>query len=231
MNKIMIIVAHPDDETLGCGGLISKLVREKKNIFVLIVAEGSSCRFSTSASKHELEIQKLAIKKRSKMLERSMHYLGVQDICELNLRCGALSAMPLIEINQLIEKPIRAWQPDTVITHSYIDSNLDHQTVFESVRIATRPTANSTVKTVLSCEIPSSTDWSFVESFSPNYFIELDDDDLTNKIEALKFYEKEIPGKNHPRSLDNIKALAKIRGSQVGVEYAEAFCLIRHSME
>ena len=96
--------------------------------------------------------------------------------------------------------------------------------MFESVRIATRPTANSTVKTVLSCEIPSSTDWSFVESFSPNYFIELDDDDLTNKIEALKFYEKEIPGKNHPRSLDNIKALAKIRGSQVGVEYAEAFC-------
>ena len=131
----------------------------------------------------------------------------------------------------MIEKLIRDWQPDTVITHSYIDSNLDHQTVFESVRIATRPTANSTIKTVLSCEIPSSTDWSFIESFSPNYFVELDDDDLTNKIEALKFYEKEIPEKNHPRSLENIKALAKIRGSQVGVEYAEAFCLIRHSME
>ena len=78
--KNNIIVAHPDDETLGCGGLISKLVREQKNIFVLIVAEGSSCRFSTSATKQERDIQKLAIKKRSKMLERSMHYLGVQDI-------------------------------------------------------------------------------------------------------------------------------------------------------
>ena len=99
MKKIMIIVAHPDDETLGCGGLISKLVREQKNIFVLIVAEGSSCRFSTSATKQERDIQKLAIKKRSKMLERSMHYLGVQDIYELNLRCGALSTIPLIEIN------------------------------------------------------------------------------------------------------------------------------------
>ena len=180
MNKIMIIIAHPDDETLGCGGLISKFIKENKNIFVLVVAEGSSCRFPTSANKQELDKQKQAIKKRSKMLKSSMQYLGVQHICELNLRCGALSAIPLIEINKLIEEKMRTWQPDTIITHSNIDSNLDHQTVFNSVRIAARPTANSTIKTVLSCEVPSATDWSFIQSFSPNYFIELKAEDLKN---------------------------------------------------
>ena len=229
MKKVMFIVAHPDDESLGCGGLISKFVRNNIQVFVLVVAEGSSCRFSKLDFDANWDCISRTIRQRSRMFKDAMSYLGVNTTYENNFRCGALSMTPLIEINQLIEEKIRDWKPDTVITHSYIDSNLDHQTIFNSVRIATRPTPNSRIKTVLSFEIPSSTDWAFTQSFVPNYFVELSAKDLENKIKALSFYDTEIPSNNHPRSLANIRALAKIRGSQVGVEYAEAYCLIRHS--
>ena len=43
--KFLIVVAHPDDDILGCGGTLRKLSRLKKDIRVIFIAEGSSCRF------------------------------------------------------------------------------------------------------------------------------------------------------------------------------------------
>ena len=43
--KFLIVVAHPDDDVLGCGGTIKKLTKLKKKVRVIFIAEGSSCRF------------------------------------------------------------------------------------------------------------------------------------------------------------------------------------------
>ena len=45
MIKNLIIAAHPDDEVIGCGGTIAKLISEGQKIFILFMAEGVTARF------------------------------------------------------------------------------------------------------------------------------------------------------------------------------------------
>ena len=77
-------------------------------------------------------------------------------------------------------------------------------------------------------EILSSTDWSSNtgSSFQPNFFVDITKS-FKKKIEAVKRYKNEIKKKPHSRSLDNIKNLARFRGSSIGVNYAEAFMVER----
>jgi hypothetical protein len=83
------------------------------------------------------------------------------------------------------------------------------------------------VKNLLCFETPSSTEWRFYNTFKPNYFYDIEND-LEAKIKAFNYYapseSKSFP---HPRNADGLRILAKMRGMQVGVEYAEAFEIIR----
>ena len=45
--KILVIVAHPDDEVLGMGGTIKKLTKSNHEIKIVIMATGISARRST----------------------------------------------------------------------------------------------------------------------------------------------------------------------------------------
>ena len=42
--KVLIVVAHPDDETIGCGGLIAKLNKKKSKVFSIYLSDGRSAR-------------------------------------------------------------------------------------------------------------------------------------------------------------------------------------------
>ncbi len=99
--------------------------------------------------------------------------------------------------------------------------NTDHQRTFDCTLVATRA-QSSGVKQIFCYEIPGSTKI----PFQPNYF-----EDVTqffeSKINAFKKYESEVEEFPHPRSLEALENLAKIRGLEVGLKKAEAFCLIR----
>ena len=76
-DKIMIIASHPDDEILGCGGLLSKLKANKKtSVKVVFIAEGSSCRFS---SKDDVNVVNKEIQLRNKYASQALSYLGVTN--------------------------------------------------------------------------------------------------------------------------------------------------------
>lgn len=75
-------------------------------------------------------------------------------------------------------------------------------------------------------EILSSTDWAFPvdgQNFQADTFIEIGEDGLEMKIEALKAYEGVMRDFPHPRSEEIVKGLAAYRGGQAGIQYAEAF--------
>jgi LmbE family N-acetylglucosaminyl deacetylase len=223
MKRVLIIAAHPDDEILGCGGFISKYKALGVLFKILFIGEGSSCRFEEPKSNEAL----MGIKQRNLSAISSLKSLGIIDVEFNNLPCGRFDQVPIISINKIIENAINTFLPDTVLTHSPYDVNNDHKIVFNATIMATRPAAQNIVNKVMSYEVLSSSEWAYVQSFTPNYFEELTEKDVESKWQALSHYETEIKNYPFPRSRDGVRALAMIRGMQSGVKFAEAFHLIR----
>lgn len=224
MKKVLIIAAHPDDDILGCGGLISKY-RNVIDFRVIFIAEGSSCRFDKEGIKDEQTLK--VIKERNGFGIKALQLLGVEDFKFFDFPCGRLDQTPIIEINQTIEKEIQGYKPDTVFTHSFEDTNNDHIIVHRATQMATRPGSSTFVEKVYSYEVLSSSEWRFTHTFSPNYFESLSEEDVRFKWLALAEYESEIKKFPYPRSEEGIFTLAKYRGLQSASTYAEAFKLIR----
>lgn len=224
MKKILIIAAHPDDDILGCGGIMSKF-KDKSTFKVVFIGEGSTCRFNSP----NLPEAKDEIMIRNRFAEQALDHLGIKKFSFKNLPCGRFDSIPLIEINKLIEIEIKDFEPDTIFTHSNTDCNKDHVKVNESTIIATRPGFG--VKNVFSYEVLSSTEWGFKRPFNPNVFFSLSKNNVDDKCKALNFYKSEIKDYPFPRSVEGIHALAQRRGMQAGNYYAEAFELVRQFNE
>ena len=227
MTRNLVIAAHPDDEVLGCGATISNKNKKGDEFYVLILGEGSSCRYlnpDDPAIAKDIEVRKRAFENAMDILNIKKHKLN-------NIKCGRFDQFPLIEITKEIEMAISYFKPDIVYTHSSTDTNKDHTKVFEATLIATRPFATPCVKSLYSYEVLSSTELQFEKPFIPNTYQEVDINDLEKKWEALQCYSSEIHEFPHPRSKEMVKALAMRRGSQVGVQYAESFSLIRSKVQ
>jgi len=199
--------------------------RGKVDFKVIFIAEGSSCRFDFEQIRHEHVLN--VIKKRNLFGIKALKILGVENFHFYNLPCGRLDQVAIIEINKIIEKEIQNFQPDTVFTHSFEDTNNDHLIVHRATQMATRPGSTTFVEKVYTYEVLSSSEWRFTHTFSPNYFESLSREDVRNKWLALAEYESEIKEFPYPRSEEGIVSLSSYRGMQSGNKYAEAFKLIR----
>jgi LmbE family N-acetylglucosaminyl deacetylase len=226
MNRVLIIAAHPDDDILGCAGLLSKNRNTGKEFRVIFIAEGTSCRFSSEVI-NSIEVKDEILKRNNFGID-ALKFLGVNDYRFFDLPCGRLDTIPIIEINKIIESEITEFQPDTIFTHSEHDTNNDHRIVNRSTMMATRPIPGRLVDKIFSYEILSSSEWNFGSKFfEPNYFVELSEQNVIEKAKALNFYKTEIKNYPYPRSEEGIKTICKQRGMQVGVNYAEAFKLLK----
>ena len=188
-NSVLIVAAHPDDDILGCAGVISKY-RNSVEFRVIFIAEGSSCRFNYEQT-HQAEFQNI-IDERNAFGIKALELLGLKNYFFYNLACGRLDQFPILEINKIIENEIKNFKPDTVFTHSFDDTNNDHIIVHRATQMATRPGSFLFVNTVFAYEVLSSSEWRFTHTFSPNYFEVLSENDINNKWLSLKAYESEI---------------------------------------
>ena len=214
--NVLVIVAHADDETLGCGGTIQKLKKLGYQVYVMIFTDGVSSR-KKKLSK-EIQNRSNQIKKVSKLLNFKIfkHY---------NLPDNELDKISNLELVKKIEAAIIKINPEIILTHSNKDLNIDHQKISNATITACRPLPKSKIKQLLFFEILSSTEWNFNSNrinFNPNRFYDITDF-IEKKLEAIKIYKSEIRQYPHPRSLEGIKTLSKFRGQCIGVNYAEAF--------
>jgi len=217
-DRVLIIAAHPDDEILGCGGFLSKYSNTVE-FSVIFIAEGDSCRFDNP----NLTPQVLKkIKFRESCARKALSLFKVTDIDFHNLPCGRLDTIDIIEINKIIEKKIMSFKPTILLSHYSNDINNDHRIIARSVEMASRPVPGFDFN-VFSFEILSSTEWNLKDPFNPNFFIQLSEEDVKNKIEAIKIYDGEVRKFPHSRSAKGVKYLSHYRGMQIGATFAEAF--------
>ena len=215
----LLVVAHPDDEILGFGA--SAFVQSKlgERINCLIICGNAEAR------KNRPELSQL----RDDMIQAAEH-VGIKIFGVGQFANIRLNTVPHIEIVQFIEAAIVECRPRRIITHHPHDLNQDHYFTSLACQAASRLFQRrediEPLEELLFMEVLSSTDWSFSQEgsrFVPNSFIEVGNEALLRKIEALSMYEGVMRSYPHPRSIESITGLASIRGSQSGLVYAEAF--------
>lgn len=217
--KVLIIAAHPDDETLGCGGTIAKLTKNGSKVHVAFLADGESSR------EDKTNIKKL-ISERKNISIKALKSLGCKSVSFFDYADQQLDSVNLLEVVKLVEKLVKKYQPHTIFTHYMHDLNIDHQITHKAVVTACRPQPNHCVKELFFFEVPSSTEWNISKGFMPNYFVDISKT-ISQKKRALNIYKKEMRPFPHTRSIKAIESLALFRGSSVGVKAAEAFIIGR----
>lgn len=223
MESVLVVAAHPDDEVLGCGGTLARLAASGSTIHVAFLADGVTSRGEAKAG--------AGLASRREAARKACAILGVAGVSFGDLPDNRLDTVALLEVTQAVEALVRQHGPSAVFTHHAGDVNIDHQVLHRAVLTACRPQRGMPVRTLLSFEVPSSTEWQLPGSapvFAPNWFSDISGT-LAKKLEALRAYSAELREWPHPRSLRGVEHLARWRGATVGVEAAEAFMLGRHT--
>jgi LmbE family N-acetylglucosaminyl deacetylase len=222
--RVLCVVAHPDDETLGVGGTLALHAEAGSEVKVLIMSEG--------------EVEKLSdtprCDTRRECALRAADAMGVSDVEFHDFPDQRLETVPFIELIKTVEKALDTFRPTVVYAHHGGDANTDHQVVFKAVYAACRPMTplGSLVERFLTFETPSSTDQAPPMSnyaFVPTTFIDVESV-WDKKLKALACYPTEMIGGRHPRSFDYIEALARVRGGHSGYLLAEAFVTVRERL-
>ena len=223
----MIVVAHPDDELLGLGATMNRLINEfEVQTHVVILGEGITSRSDsrdTEKWKTELEIHR-------KNIKVAQSCIGYGSVNIYDLPDNRFDTVALLDMIKIIEKEKEAYGPQVIFTHHGGDLNVDHQRTFEAVITACRPMSNEKVKTIITFETPSGTEWQAStdpKHFIPNIFIEVSESNVEAKIKGMESYEFERREYPHPRSDKALRILAQRWGIATGTDFAEAFCLIR----
>jgi N-acetylglucosamine malate deacetylase 1 len=217
--NVLIVVAHPDDEVIGCGGTIFALSSRGARVHCGIMCAAVTARSGKPPDGTLRE-----------NMERAQREVGITEISLSGFPNIAFNTVPHLELVQTIERLILSCDPQVVITHHPADLNNDHLHTSlacqAAVRISQRRTGRLSVKSLLFTEILSSTDWSLASpslAFTPTTFSEIGKEGLAAKLRALSCYEGVMRPYPHPRSVEAVSALATYRGGQLGMEYAEAF--------
>ena len=218
--RVLVVVAHTDDETFGCGGFIKKLSKKKNIIGAISFTDGLGSRSNFTLKK---------IEKRKEASINASKILGFNWLAQYNYPDNELDKVSLLEIIKIIEKHKKKFKPHIVLTHNFSDLNIDHRIISESTLTAFRPEPKEKLEQFITFEVPSATDFRVLKNkknFVPNFFVNIENS-LKSKIKAIKIYKDELKPYPHSRSLKGLKNLNKIRGNQCGLKYAEAFEIIR----
>ena len=222
MDTILVVVAHPDDEILGFGAAGSTVTARGDVVQPVILCGDVDVR-TLKPSSEELYADILNANRTVGFAEPVLGDFP-------NIR---MNTVPHVEIVQFIEKQIERFQPNRIFTHHPGDLNDDHVQVSKACQAAARLFQRrfdvKPIEELYFMEILSSTDWSFAagsNGFQPNTYVEIQEQGVQRKINALGCYRRVMRDFPHPRSAQVLKGLAAYRGAQAGYEYAEAFQLV-----
>lgn len=219
MKKVLVIAPHPDDETLGCGATLLRHIAEGDEVSWLVVTAISA----------EIGFSAERVAGRNAEIEAVARAYGFQETIRAGFPTMALDTVPIAKLIDEIGVAVRRIAPDTLYLPYRNDAHSDHAYVFDAAVACTKTFRYPSVRSVYVYETLSETEFGLRTDdprFRPNHFVNVSGW-LERKIEVMRLYEGEMSEFPFPRSEVCIRAQAALRGSQAGVEAAEAFMLIK----
>lgn len=208
--NVLVFAPHPDDEILGCGGVMAKHVANGDEVTVCVVTSSQPPIFDNTKALENGWPHRLYPE-----IKKAHDGLGVKDTVFFECESANLEGTPRYKLNKLVSDLVQEIKPDVVYIPHFGDMQRDHTLVSEAVMVAVRPRGAHRVWKVLAYETLSETEWNVPHVknvFIPNVFVDISDY-LDKKLEAMKCYQSQLMEFPEGRSLEAIEALAKLRGS------------------
>ncbi len=202
--KILVLAPHTDDGEFGCGGTIAKFIKEGHDVYY---AAFSACQQSV-LPQFPSDILITEVKE-------ATNILGVKPsnliLFNYDVRTFGYHRQEILDDLIKLREDIK---PDLIFIPTITDVHQDHHTIAEEAMRAFK------FNSILSYELP----WNNF-SFTTSSFVHLDEEYIKTKVLALKAYQSQA---HRPYSdEDFVRSLARIRGVQIGIKYAEAFEVVR----
>lgn len=217
--KIIVISAHPDDETLGAGGTLLKHKSNGDELYWIIATSVLT----------EFGFTKERVESRNKEIELVSKAFGFKKVFQMGYPTMSLSSSSLKTLIPEISQIFTEVEPEIIYTLNRSDAHSDHRFIFDAVSACTKSFRYPYIKLVLMYECISETEFapSLPERiFAPNYFVDITGF-IGDKIKILQIFDSELGEHPFPRSIKNVEALSVYRGASVGVQNAEAFQMIK----
>lgn len=217
MSRYLIVATHPDDETLGAGGLILRKKSEGNEVYVLNMTHMDVA----------YGYDKDRVARRNNEIEAMIMSYNLDGYYNLKLKPSGMDSYTEDELLQKISNVVNEIKPTVIILPYYRDVHSDHRITFDLCYSCTKNFRYPFIKKILMMETPSETDFTMADdTFRPNYYVDISDY-INKKVDIAKVYEGEILVHPFPRSEKNIRAYGTIRGAAIGVDSAEAFMLLK----
>lgn len=222
--SLMVLAPHPDDEVIGCGGLMAKVAAAGGRVHVLFLTVGATQDFSargqSTVDERLAEIERVA----AHFSWDGWRVAWVGD--EYHLR---LDTVPQRELIHLVERgpeiSLEALRPDVIVLPQCTDYNQDHRAAAAAALAACRPAPRAdkfVPEMIWQSEAPMS-GWLLGSPEQPDVIVELTGEQVEQKVSGMELYRSQTRAAGHPRSSETLRALARLRGSFIGALWGEAF--------
>lgn len=219
MTTTLVIAPHPDDETIGCGGTLSRRCAIGDEVHWLIVTDMTE---NTGFSADDMA-------RRDTEIARVAEAYGFASTIRLRFPAAGIDGVPERALVEAISKAIRRTGAEEVFVPWGGDVHGDHRRVFSAAEAALKWFRQPIVRRMLAYETLSETEAAFDPArspFRPTVYSDISET-LERKIEVLSIYDGEMEAYPFPRSEEAVRALAVVRGMTAGFHAAEAFVLLR----
>ena len=206
MNKILILAPHADDEILGCYSYMINEIKKGSKVHVVYgTIGGTDCR--QNKEDRLSEVKKVA---ESVGFSFDVMFYGFDAQMDIIKDCEIINA---------IDEVIKEFEPDEVFVN-YPSRHQDHKKMYECAMAAMRLKEGYMPPFFALYEYPFITGMEVPHGGCMYVDASNSIEDKCNVFSLYKSQVKKLPS---PLNEDGIKALARIRGLECGVQYAEMF--------